>query len=60
MDIRDGIYTLVDGTACFKVGGFAVRVAKTDEGMLCEIYPDDEYSDALASCWALDNELIKE
>lgn len=61
--LSDGDYTLTAGCAWFKVDtfagpGFAIRIAKTDDGVAVDIYRDGrEDEDALASCYAFDGEL---
>jgi hypothetical protein len=55
--LDDGDYVLADGAGWFEVGNFAIRIAKTDEGVACDIYRNhDEMGEALAGCWALDRE----
>ena len=57
-EIPDGDYILKDGCAWFTVKGFSIRVAATDEGVACDIYPlGKEGDDALAACYAFNNEL---
>ncbi len=56
--IGDGDYILRDGAAWFTVGGFSVRLAKTDEGVVCDVYAEGvEDGDPIASCYAFDSEV---
>jgi hypothetical protein len=61
--LSDGDYTLTDGCAWFEVEvfagkSFAIRIAKTDDGVAVDIYQDGrEDEDALASCYALDGDI---
>lgn len=55
--LNDSDYKLTDGGAWIEVGPFAIRIAKTDEGVAVDVYKNqDEMSDPIVSCWALDSE----
>jgi len=56
--LSDGDYTLLDGAAWLKVGGFAVRIKKDDEGVIVDVYKDGrEDEESIVSCYAFDSEL---
>ena len=53
----DADYTLKEGRAWLEVGPFAIRIAKTDEGVAVDIYPNSrEDESSIASCYAFDTE----
>jgi hypothetical protein len=53
-----GDYTLTDGKAWFEVKGFAIKIHKTDEGVVVDIYQNGlEDGNPIASTYAFDNEL---
>jgi hypothetical protein len=57
VELKDGDYILTDGAGWFTVGKFAIRIAKTDEGVVCDVYRDgEEDCRALASTYAFDSE----
>lgn len=57
-ELPDGDYTLKDGSAWFTVGKASVKVQKTDEGVVADIYPlGKEDGEALASAYVFDTEL---
>ena len=56
--LKDADYILDDGAAWFTVGKFSVRIQKTDEGVLVDIYPVGKEADgSIASTYALDDEV---
>jgi hypothetical protein len=56
-NIPDGDYVLEEGGAWLEVKGFAIRIHATDEGVAVDIYPNKaEHHDAIASCYAFDND----
>lgn len=55
--IKDGDYILKDGKAWLEVKGFAIWVRATDEGVVVDIYKnEDELGESLASTYAFDSE----
>ena len=55
--LSDGDYTLSDGKAWIEVGPFAVRIEKTDEGIVVDVFANGhEDEDEIASCYAFDEE----
>jgi len=57
VDLKDGDYTLVDGTAWFTIKKFSVRVYATDEGIVADIWiAGKENEDVIASTYAFDHE----
>jgi hypothetical protein len=60
-DLTDGDYLLTEGKGWFEVGGFAIRLNKTDEGVSVDIYKSGAEMDApLGSTWVLDADLEEE
>ena len=58
VQIKDGDYVLTEGGAWFTVGGFSIRLHKTDEGVVVDIYKlGAETSSPLGSTWVLDADL---
>lgn len=54
-ELKDGDYTLAEGEAgvWIAVDSIAVRVRRTDEGVVVDLYPNhDELSEPLASTYA--------
>jgi len=59
--LTDGDYTLADGAAWLSVGTFAIRIHKTDEGVVVDVYKNGrEDEDAIASCYAFDADCEKD
>jgi len=57
----DGDYTLKGGSIWITVGPVAVNIHKTDEGVVCDMYPaDSKKEDLLATCYAFDNDALPE
>lgn len=55
--IKNGDYILKDGKAWLEVKGFAIWVRATDEGVVVDIYKnEDELGESLASTYAFDSE----
>ena len=55
--IKDGDYILKDGKAWLEVKGFAIWVRATNEGVVVDIYKnEDELGESLASTYAFDSE----
>ena len=55
--IKDGDYILKDGKAWLEVKGFAIWVRATDEGVVVDIYKNEnELGESLASTYAFDSE----
>lgn len=57
--IGDRDYTLKDGcrSVWITVGKLSVHIIRTDEGVVCDIYPlGDESTDSIASTYAFDDE----
>jgi hypothetical protein len=51
-------YVLGGDSAWISVKGFSVLLKKTDEGVVCDIYPlNDEDSPCIASTYAFDGEV---
>lgn len=56
--LPNGVYILTEGRAWLEVGGFAVCVAKTDEGVSVDVFESGlEDGGSLVSCYAFDSEL---
>lgn len=54
----EGDYELVDGVAWFTCGLFSIRIHRTDEGVVVDMYPEGREDDgAVAACYAYDHEL---
>jgi hypothetical protein len=61
MNILDGDHTLTEGAAWFKVDGFAIRIHRTDEGVVTDIFKDGaELESPIASAYAFSSELEEE
>ena len=59
-ELKDADHKLIEGAARLLVGGFAIRVYKTDEGVVCDIYSrEPSQHDCLASTCAFDSELLE-
>lgn len=57
-DLPNNDYKLTDGEAWFSVKDFSIKIQKTDEGVVVDIYQSGfEDRDAIASTYAFDNEL---
>ena len=55
--LSDGDYLLSEGKAWIEVGPFAVRIQKTDEGIVVDVYPNGaEDAQSIVSCYAYDEE----
>lgn len=51
--LKDLDYTLMEGGAWFTVDNISVRLSKTDEGVVCDMYPvDREEGSPLATAYA--------
>ena len=63
MNLPDGDYTLSEGAAWFDVTGFTIRIHRTDEGVVVDIFngkvaqTGDFDSALVASTCAFDHEL---
>jgi hypothetical protein len=58
VQIKDGDYVLTEGGAWFTVGGFSIRLHKTDEGVAVDIYKLGAENDPpLGATWVLDSDL---
>jgi len=58
IQIKDGDYILTEGSGWFTVGGFSIRLNKTDEGVAVDIYKLGAETDgAIGSTWVLDADL---
>lgn len=58
LELPDAEYRLRDGAAWIEVGGFAVRIFMTDEGVVVDVYENgNEERGAIASTYAFTNEL---
>lgn len=56
--LPDKNYTLTEGAAWIEVAGFAIRIAKTDEGVVVDVYADGlEDGGSITSCYAFDSEI---
>lgn len=56
--LSDGDYTLSQGKAWIEVGPYAIRIEKTDEGVVVDVYANGHENDTeIASCYAFDNEI---
>ena len=56
-NLPDEEYTLTEGAAWLMVKKFAIRVQKTDEGVVVDIYKDGEFTDVIATTYAFDHEV---
>lgn len=61
IELKDDDYVLVEGRAWFTIGNISVRLTRTDEGVVCDMYPlNNETSDSVASCYAFHSEMEEE
>lgn len=59
--LPEGDYVIAGESAWFTVKGFSVKIQKTDEGVVCDIYADGkEDHGSIASCYAFDAELVED
>lgn len=59
LEIEDIEYTDVD-RAYIRVEGFDIRIIRTDEGIVVDIFDPNDSGDMLGSTYAYDNELVGE
>jgi hypothetical protein len=58
--LTDDDYKLTDGAAWIEVKNFAIRIHSTDEGVIVDIFKNEEYAEAIASTYAFDTETTNE
>jgi hypothetical protein len=58
IDLKEDDYNLVDGGAWFSIKNFSIKINKTDDGIVVDVYQKGfEDRDPIASTWALDSEI---
>jgi len=58
--LEENDYVLVNGAGWFTVGKFSIRIYKTDEGVVADIYPLGQEHEAIAGTYAFDDEIEEE
>jgi len=54
--LTDSDYILTEGAGWFRVKNFAIRIHSTDEGVVVDVYKNNEYYDTIATTYAFDHE----
>ena len=61
INLQDGDYVLIDGNGWFQIDGFAIRLHRTDEGVIADIWDNaGEQESPIASTYAFTADLEQE